>query len=395
MNYLVSRIAVIRCLWAFCLVLSLLFSSPARAQNPSSSAKSTDSEKAPARAPHPAFHEDWSTLTLEHSTLQLKLLTLLGKEDIKDKGFIRELYEVEWRPGDPFDLYIILPRGVTKPPAILYLYTFPDDTDIYKNDHWCEGVTAGGYAAIGMVSNLTGHRGRLRLGKEWFVSEMQEALATTTHDVQLVLNYLAARGDINMNRIGMFGVGSGGAITILASAADSRLRAVDLLGPWGDWPEWLATTKVVTDGERPNFLKPEFLAKVAPLDPVTWLPRTQAKSIRIQNVRTDLSLPNSAQAKIEAAAPDFAVINEYGNKRSFLTNLPQPMLLDWLKEQLKTDAKQQVAAAETVRIHSFPAIETPPERSPIAPTPAAEKPKDKAEKPKDKEKDKVSDPSGN
>jgi hypothetical protein len=106
-------------------------------------------------------------------------------------------------------------------------------------------------------------------------------------------------------------------------------------------------------------------------------------------------LPNSAQAKIEAAAPDFAVINEYGNKRSFLTNLPQPMLLDWLKEQLKTDAKQQVAAAETVRIHSFPAIETPPERSPIAPTPAAEKPKDKAEKPKDKEKDKVSDPSGN
>jgi acetyl esterase/lipase len=72
---------------------------------------------------------------------------------------------------------------------------------------------------------------------KWFVSELQEALATSTHDVQMVLNYLAKRGDLDMSRIGMFGQGSGGAIAILSAAADSRIVALDVLDPWGDWPD--------------------------------------------------------------------------------------------------------------------------------------------------------------
>lgn len=383
MNDSVFGTAVIRRISAIFLMLLLLFSSSVNGQQEQKPEKSARTTKA-ASSTAPPFHEDWTNLTLEHSTLQLKLPTLLGKEDFPGKSFVRELYEVNWRPDDPFDLYVVLPKGVKNPPVIFYLYTLPDDTQIYKNDGWCEGVTSGGYAAVGMVSALVGHRARTRLGKEWFVSELQEALATTTHDVQLVLGYLAARGDVDMTRVGMFGVGSGGAITILASAADSRIRAVDLLGPWGDWPTWLEHSKVVPDNERPNYTKPEFLSKVAPLDPVTWLAKVKAKSMRIQDVRTDTSMPNEAQDKLEAAAPEFALINQYGNKRSFMTYQPQSLLLYWLKEQLKPDAKPQVVAAKSERIHSYPAIESP------AVAPSADKPKDK-----DKEKDKASSNSNN
>ena len=103
--------------------------------------------------------------------------------------------------------------------------------------------------------------------KEWFVSELQEALGKSTHDVQMTLNYLATRGDLDMNRVGMFGQGSGGTIALLAAAADDRIRAVDVLDPRG--LAGLASPIARRPGkERANYLKPEFLTRVAPLDPV-------------------------------------------------------------------------------------------------------------------------------
>jgi len=198
--------------------------------------------------------------------------------------------------------------------------------------------------------------------KEWFVLDMQEALATTAHDVQLILDYLETRGDLDMSRVGMFGVGSGGSVAILTSAVDHRLAAVDLLGPWGDWPAWLEQTKIVPDGERPQFLKKEFLGTVAPLDPAVWLAKSQAKALRLQNVRHNLSIPDSAQEKLEAAAPDFAVVNEYGNGRAFLTVQPGFAALDWIKDQLKEGKTlKRMTAEKSERIHFYPAIEKPTE----------------------------------
>jgi iron complex outermembrane receptor protein len=80
-------------------------------------------------------------------------------------------------------------------------------------------ATEGGFAAIGFVSALTGHRFHNRSMKEWFISELQEALGTSVHDVPMILNYLSTRGDLDMDNIGMFGQGSGGAIAILAASA--------------------------------------------------------------------------------------------------------------------------------------------------------------------------------
>src|SRR5262249_9615459 len=149
------------------------------------------------------------------------------------------------------------------------------DTENFKNNSWCEAAVSKGYAVVGFVSAVTGHRNRYRMTKEWFVLDLQESLATTAHDVQLILDYLAARGDLDMTRVGMFGVGSGGSVAALTSAVDPRLTAVDLLGPWGDWPKWLAESKIVPDAERAPFLKKEFQDGVAQLDPVTWLAKSQ------------------------------------------------------------------------------------------------------------------------
>ncbi|HXM98817.1 MAG TPA: alpha/beta hydrolase [Candidatus Dormibacteraeota bacterium] len=300
------------------------------------------------------FHEDWTTPSLATSTLKPDVPVLGQRDDVPENNFIRERFQLRWRPGDPMDVYVIRPRGVAKPPVVLYLYAVPQDTDRFKNDRWCAQVIADGYAAIGFVSAITGHRAEHRPLKEWFVSELQESLATSAHDVQMILNYLDTRGDLDMNRVGMFGQGSGGTIAILASAADPRIKVLDVLTPWGDWPTWLAKSTVVPDEERAKYLTPEFLERVAPLEPAVVLAKVQARNVRLQNVRKEAKMPDGSQERLEAAAPEITEIDQYGDGRALYPMAAGGKLFDWLKVHLKSDTATPVSTAKSERIHFYP-----------------------------------------
>jgi len=75
----------------------------------------------------------------------------------------------------------------------------------------------------------------------------------------MILNYLEKRGDLDMDRVGMFGQGSGGAIAVLAAQADTRIKVLDLLNPWGDWPDWLKNSPHVPEDERAAYLNDHLL----------------------------------------------------------------------------------------------------------------------------------------
>ncbi len=186
---------------------------------------------------------------------------------------------------------------------ILFLYDYLSDTDRFRN----EGVVQGsGQAWIRRrrlcLSTHRGSRYHTRPMREWFVSELQESLGTSAHDVQMVINYLASRGDVDTAKVGMLGENSGGAIAILAAAADSRIAFVDAINPWGDWPDWLKESLVVPEDERPAYLKPAFLQEVAMLDPVKYLPQFSPGRIRIEQTAGDPMTPKDVQAKIAASA---------------------------------------------------------------------------------------------
>jgi hypothetical protein len=218
------------------------------------------------------------------------------------------LLQLQWRWGDPIDLYVMKPTGVEKPPVILYLYGYPTDTDMFKDSEWQKEATKGGFAAVGFVSALTGHRYHDRPMKEWFLSELQESLATSAHDVQMVLNYLESRGDLDVSRVGMFAQGSGASIAILASAVDPRVKVLDVMDPWGDWPTWTANSPFVPQDERPNYVTPEFLKKAAVLDPVEWLPKVHAQKFQIEQNVFDTITPTSCKEKLRAAVPTANVV---------------------------------------------------------------------------------------
>jgi hypothetical protein len=228
------------------------------------------------------------------------------------------------------------PAGVKKPPVILYLYGYPADTDRFKDEDFQKTVTKDGFAAVGFVSALTGHRYHDRPMREWFISELQECLATSAHDVQMVLDYLATRGDLDMTRVGMFTQGSGASIGILASAVDPRIKVLDALDPWGDWPTWMASSPFVPEEERADYVKPEFLKKAAVLEPIEWLPKIQAKKFRLQDAVFEPNTPQASKEKLRVAVPAGATITLYKTTEEFNAVVRGRHELEWIQHELRS-----------------------------------------------------------
>src|SRR5215475_6907650 len=100
--------------------------------------------------------EDWTSPALNASSLRA-VQTMRGYIH-EYSGYTVELDRAQWRWGDPIDIYVVKPTGVKKPPVILYLYGYPTDTDMFQDEEWQRNAIKEGFAAVGIVSALTGQR---------------------------------------------------------------------------------------------------------------------------------------------------------------------------------------------------------------------------------------------
>jgi hypothetical protein len=298
----------------------------------------------PADSRFRGVKEDWSTPALNTSSLK-PAEPLIGYLN-EYPGYTLELIQVQWRFGDPLDLYVMKPKGVKKPAVILYLYGYPSSTERFKNEGFQQAVTKDGFAAVGFVSALTGHRYHDRPMREWFISELQECLATSAHDVQMVLDYLSTRGDLDMTRVGMFTQGSGASIGILTSAVDSRIKVLDALDPWGAWPIWMANSPFPPEDERAQYVTPEFLSKAAKLEPVDWLPRMQAQKFRLQDAIFDSITPKAAKEKLRAAVPAGSTVVIYKTPEDFNAVVRSKTDLAWIENELRALPDSKSASAK-------------------------------------------------
>jgi len=255
----------------------------------------------------------------------------------KGDGFTSELVELQWRELDNIDVYVIKPANVKKPPAILYLYSYPSTNEMYKDSKTCQFLTKDGFAAVGFVSALTGHRFHDRPQRQTFITELRESLGASTHDVQMILNYLEHRGDLDMTRVGVWGDGSGASIAIMAAAVDPRIKVLDLLDPWGDWPDWMAKSSLVPEKQRANFLQPGFLESVKNLDPLKWLPQLKTQQVRLQYIKQGITVtPATVMERMEVAAPSNVKIVDYHDEKEFFTEVASKGAgFDWIKQRLQ------------------------------------------------------------
>lgn len=316
-------------LLSLCFVLALLFDPgvlSSQLLEPPTMAHSSDAQSN-------SDAEDWSKLAANRT--QFSSPHALDGGIQTQSGFTRQLLQVQWRQGDPIDLYIIRPDNTVKPPVVLFLYSWPADTDTFRSDAWCRNVTRHGFAAVGFVSALTGQRYHDRPWRETFVSELPETLGKTVHDVQLLLDYLQTRSDLDTTRAGIFGQGSGGTIALLAASVEPRLKAVDVIDPWGDWPEWFSTSPVIPDSERADFTSKTYLSSVAPFDPVKVLPQLAGRSLRLEESALNPSTPVAAKAQLRSALPPTCSFVAYYTEAEYRSRAMQDgRILDWIQSRL-------------------------------------------------------------
>ncbi len=325
------------------LVIAILALAPAEGQI----IKTLPGSRAESEAALANFSEDWSTPSLK--TSHMLPVTVEGPAvDSTHEGYVVELRRLTWRPGDPIEVYVIKPTSVTRPPVILNLWGYPNDLNPYKLEGVQKEFIKGGFAVVGFASALTGQRYHDMPMAQWFLSQLPESLAATAHDVQLMIDYLEKRGDLDTRRIGMFGNGSGGTIGILASAVDPRIKVLDVLDPWADWPMWMSTSPFPPADERPNYVKPEFLKSVSPLEPLAWLPNIQANKFRFQDDLINPETPIAVKDKIRKGAPAGTALVQYKSKEELMAAFQYGCNLDWLKQQLsvlpRADKEEKASA---------------------------------------------------
>jgi hypothetical protein len=275
--------------------------------------------------------EDWNSPELDRATLTA-LKPVVGAHD-DFSTFTSDLVRVQWRADDPLYLYVMVPKLVRNPPVILYLYDYDSETDRFLGEKFATLLTARGVAAVGFSAALSGHRYHGRPMKAWFVSELQESLGSTAHDVQMIIDYLATRHDVDTSRVGIFGVGSGATIAVLAASADARIQVAGLINPWGDWPYWVHQSKVIPKDERSGLETKAFLDSVENLDPVRYLPQLKIP-IRLEYVNYGGAIPPVVKQRIEASAPPQVIVVPPDKALADFEETAGQLSLDWIKDKL-------------------------------------------------------------
>jgi dienelactone hydrolase len=285
-----------------------------------------------------AFKEDWTTLSLAKSGLPDEYAGGIVQTQGTEPGeCTMESMRVQWRPSDPIDLYVIRPIGLSHPAVSILLLNYTFDSAVFRDRYWCGQAKQNHLAIVGFGSAFSPQRFHSpRPMRQWFVSEFQEALSTSVHDVEMVLNYLDKKKEFDMKRVGIYGQGSGGAVAILSAAADPRITAIDVTDPWGDWPDWIKGSKQIPEMERAGYLKPEFLQKISGMDPVEYLPKLTVTSLRVQQVMNDPVTPQDAKEKIAAAAPDKRDVVRYADKQAQHKAVSLDGITWWLSQRLNT-----------------------------------------------------------
>jgi hypothetical protein len=105
-------------------------------------------------------------------------------------------------------------------------------------------------------------------------------------------------------------------------------------------------SEFVPKDESPNYVKPEFLAKVATLETLDWMPKVQAKKFRLQQRITEHETPWPSKEKLKTAIPVGATYTYYKTAGEFIEAVGEDgsKSLDWIKAQLQF---LQPAAAES------------------------------------------------
>jgi len=105
--------------------------------------------------------------------------------------------------------------------------------------------------------------------------------------LRVALTLLATRPEVNPEHLAVVGHDFGGMYQSIFFGADHHLDALVLMAPTARWADWFYRYWGISDSEA------DYLAAMAPLDPVTWLPEADGRPVLLQFASNDQYVPEA------------------------------------------------------------------------------------------------------
>jgi hypothetical protein len=93
---------------------------------------------------------------------------------------------------------------------------------------------------------------------------------------------------------------------------------------------------------RASPLKAEYLERVAPVDPLVWLPKLKTPRVRLELISGDAGATDEVAKKIGAAAPTNVEAKHFENALIHFHETSDGKLYEWLKKQLRPELEKGV-----------------------------------------------------
>jgi len=214
-------------------------------------------------------------------------------------------------------------------PAILFLHWYgPPSPTSNRTQFLPEAVALAGDGVVSLLVDTPWTRER------WFgqrdSAKDSEFTAQMVRDVRRALDVLLAQPRVDAARVAVVGHDFGAMWGALAVAADPRVTHFVYAAGTPSFTDWYLYTPKREGAEREAFV-----AKLAPLDPINFLPKIAPRPVLLQFGTKDPHVKNEAAKAQADATREPKTVKIYDSAEHELTFQARLDRLAWLREQFK------------------------------------------------------------
>lgn len=214
-------------------------------------------------------------------------------------------------------------------PAILFLHWYgPPNPTSNRTQFLPEAVELAGAGVVSLLVDTPWTQ------EQWFgkrdSAKDYEFTVQMARDVRRALDVLLAQPGIDKTRVAVVGHDFGAMWGALAVASDPRVTHFVYAAGTSSFTDWYLYTPKREGAERDAFI-----AKLAPLDPIAYLPKIAPRPVLLQFGTKDAHVKNDAAKAQADAAKDPKTVKIYENAEHELTFQARQDRLAWIREQFK------------------------------------------------------------
>jgi dipeptidyl aminopeptidase/acylaminoacyl peptidase len=218
--------------------------------------------------------------------------------------------------------------GAGARPAILFLHWYgPPSPTSNRTQFLPEAVELAASGVVSLLVDTPWTRER------WFgqrdSAKDYEFTVQMAKDVRRALDVLLAQPGLDPTRIAVVGHDFGAMWGALAVASDPRVTHFVYAAGTRSFTDWYLYTP-----RREGAEKEAFVAKLAPLDPINFLPKIAPRPLLLQFGSKDPHVKNEAAAAMAEAAKDPKTVRTYESEHE-LTYQARLDRLAWIAEQFR------------------------------------------------------------